>query len=108
MEPAAERLRPVLQQVPFSDPQFPVYVNTDARAVTAADDAREALLRQVASPVRWHELVEAMAERGIDTFVEVGPGRVLAGLVRAIRRDAKVLSAGDPTGVRAVVEELAA
>jgi [acyl-carrier-protein] S-malonyltransferase len=108
MEPAAEKLRPVLQRIPFSDPQFPIYVNADARPVTRAAEARDALLRQVASPVRWQELVDAMAARDIDTFVEVGPGRVLAGLVRGIRRDAQVLSAADPAGVRAVVEALAA
>jgi [acyl-carrier-protein] S-malonyltransferase len=64
------------------------------------------LLRQVVAPVRWHELIETMLDVGIDTFVEIGPGRVLAGLVRSIRRSARVLPAGEPEAIEAAVDEL--
>jgi [acyl-carrier-protein] S-malonyltransferase len=107
MRPAAERLRPVLAAVEFRAPRFPVYTNVDAAPVLRADAAREALLRQVDAPVRWHESIEAMIASGIRTFVEVGPGRVLAGLVRKIARDVRVLSAGDRDGVEATIAELA-
>jgi [acyl-carrier-protein] S-malonyltransferase len=106
MEPAAERLLEVLGAVAFSTPRIPVYTNVDAAPVSDGEAARRALVRQVASPVRWHELVERMVADGFDTFVEVGPGKVLAGLVKRIRKDARVLSAGDPEGVEGVVREL--
>ena len=105
MVAAAERLRPVLEDLCFEAPGIPVYTNVDAAPVSDGAQAREALVRQVASPVRWHELVERMVADGIDTFVEVGPGKVLAGLVRRIHKGAKILSAGDADGVEAVARE---
>ena len=93
MEPARERLRPVLEAMPFRDPEVPVYTNVDAEPVRSGGAAREALLRQVASPVRFEDSVRRMAADGFLRFSEVGPGRVLAGLVRRIRKDAEVLPA---------------
>jgi [acyl-carrier-protein] S-malonyltransferase len=106
MEPAAERLRPVLEAVGFADPRIPVFTNVDAAPVTSGDAAREALLRQVAHPVRWHDLAEAMVAAGFDTFVEVGPGRVLSGLMRRVSRDLRVFSVSDPAEVEQVSAEL--
>jgi [acyl-carrier-protein] S-malonyltransferase len=106
MRPAAERLAPVLEDLAMSSPAVPVYTNVDAAPVASAEEAREALLRQVAAPVRWHELIEAMVGAGIDTFVEVGPGKVLSGLVRRIHRPAKVIAVSDPEGVEKAVGEL--
>jgi len=108
MAPAADRLAPVLEAMRFSKPGCPVFTNADGRPVAEAVPAREALLRQVASPVLWQELVEAMLGEGIDTFVEVGPGKVLTGLMRRIRKDATVLSVSDPEGVARVARELGA
>jgi len=107
MVPAADRLRPVLEAVDFRDPAFPVFTNVDAAPVREGAAARDALVRQVVSPVRWHDSVEAMLEDGLETFVEVGPGKVLAGLVRGIRRSARVLPAGTPEQIEKVVAELA-
>ena len=106
MEPAARRLETVLRSVTFRDPQFPVFVNVDASPVTDGAAAREALVRQVASPVRWQQVMEAMIAGGIRTFVEVGVGRVLSGLARRIRRDVRVMAASDPAGVERVVAAL--
>ncbi len=106
MEPAARRLEPVLRRLTFHDPAVPVYTNVDARAVRDTEASREALLRQVASPVRWQDEVGAMLADGVDTFVEVGPGRVLSGLVRMISKSARVIAVSDPGGVDAAVEEL--
>jgi [acyl-carrier-protein] S-malonyltransferase len=83
-----------------------VFTNVDAAPVATGAAARDALLRQVCSPVRWEDLVLRMAGSGIDTFVEVGPGRVLAGLVRRIRKDLRVLPAGDPAEIEAVAREM--
>jgi [acyl-carrier-protein] S-malonyltransferase len=106
MEPARLRLSPVLGEIEFHDPAVPVFTNVDAAPVTTGGGARAALLRQVASPVRWEELVRAMLDAGFDTFVEVGPGNVLAGLVRRIRRDARVMPASEPAEIEAVAKEL--
>ena len=108
MQPAAEQLRPVLEQAEFRDPQVPIYCNVDASLLDSGEAAREALVRQVTAPVRWQELIERMLADGIETFVEVGPSKVLAGLVRAIRRGVRVLPAGDMKGVEAAAAELGA
>jgi [acyl-carrier-protein] S-malonyltransferase len=106
MSPAADELRPVLEEISFSDPVMPVFTNVDAAPVRDGGEAREALVRQVATPVRWHELVQAMVDSGIDTFLEVGPGRVLAGLMRRIRKDLKILAVGDPDSLEKAVDQL--
>jgi [acyl-carrier-protein] S-malonyltransferase len=99
MRPAAERLAPVLDEVVFLDPAFPVYTNVDAEPVTRGAAARDALIRQVDSPVRWLELIQRMAADGFDTFVELGPGNVLCGLARRIDRQLKTVSVSDPEGL---------
>jgi [acyl-carrier-protein] S-malonyltransferase len=106
MSPAAEELKPVLDAIDFSDPAVPVFTNVDAQPVRNGREAREALIRQVTAPVRWHELVLAMLDSGIDFCLEIGPGRVLAGLMRRIRKDAKIMSVGDPDGVERAVKKL--
>ena len=106
MEPAARRLSDVLASVTFCDPSIPVYTNVDAAAVRHAEQARDTLVRQVASVVRWDEEISRMCDDGIDTFVEFGPGRVLAGLVRRIRKGARVLSVPDLSGLNGALAEL--
>ena len=106
MEPAAKRLAAVLASVTFGDPRIPVYTNVDAAPVRSGISARDALVRQVASMVRWEEEVLRMLDDGIDTFVEFGPGRVLGGLVRRIHKDARVLSVPDAAGLAATLHAL--
>ena len=106
MKPAAERLAPVLSEIVFSDPNIPVYTNVDAAPVAKGSDARDALIRQVASPVRWQELIERMANDGFDTFVEIGPGKVLSGLARRIRPELKTVQVSDPAGIDRAVKML--
>jgi [acyl-carrier-protein] S-malonyltransferase len=101
MAPAATRLQPVLEDMVFRDPRFPVYANIDGAAVVEGERARTALVRQVTAPVLWQRVVEAMANDGVETFLEVGPGRVLSGLVKRIRRDLEIISVEDPEGVEA-------
>lgn len=108
MKPAADRLRERLDAMSFCDPAIPVYTNVDAAPVATAAASRDALVRQVASPVRWEEEVLRMAEDGIDTFVEFGPGRVLTGLVRRIVKGARVVSVSDLAGVASAIEALGA
>jgi [acyl-carrier-protein] S-malonyltransferase len=82
MAPAAERLRRVLENISVRSPQFPVITNVEAQACTDAARVKELLVRQVVSPVRWQESVETLARLGCTAAIEVGPGRVLTGLVK--------------------------
>ena len=90
MSPARERLRPLLEAAAFSEARIPVVTNVDAAPVTDGRALRDALVRQVDSPVRWVESVQRLARDGVDRGLEIGPGNVLAGLVRRIEKGIKV------------------
>ncbi|HTK28335.1 MAG TPA: ACP S-malonyltransferase [Vicinamibacterales bacterium] len=102
MKPAEARLAPDLQALAASDPRIPVVANVDALPKRTAADAIAALVAQVSAPVRWEAVVARLASEGVTTYVEVGPGAVLAGLVRKIHRDATVFSVGSPGDLAAV------
>ena len=107
MSPAREALEPLLAETSFSDPSVPVVCNVDAALVESGDAARDALGRQVDGAVRWVESVERMVDDlGIDTFVEVGPGKVLTGLIRRIRRDAQTVSLAGPDALPELIDRL--
>jgi len=108
MRPAQDRLLHDLQAVAFRDPAAPLVNNVDARVVRDAAACREGLVRQVSGAVRWHESVETLTREGVTTFVEVGPGAVLSGLVRKIARGARVLNVESPESLEAAVAALAA
>ena len=86
MKPAQERLAADLEHLKFSDPTMPVAVNVDARLVERGDIARDALIRQVTGAVRWVECMQLLIHSGATRFIEVGPGKVLCGLMRQIDR----------------------
>jgi [acyl-carrier-protein] S-malonyltransferase len=88
MKPAEDRLAPELRALAARRPAFPIVANVDALPKQEAEDAIEALIRQVSSPVRWEDVVHCLASAGVTTYVEVGPGTVLSGLVRKIHKDA--------------------
>jgi len=92
MAPAREQLAAALGNVTFRAPAFPVLANVDAEPKTDAAGLRDALVRQVDSPVQWRRSIERMAELGVSHALEIGPGRVLAGLVKRIDRSIRVLS----------------
>lgn len=109
MRPAEERLAVDLDAVAFRDLAIPLYNNVDARKITTAAEARDGLKRQVSRPVRWTDLVQRMiADEAIATFVEVGPGSVLSGLIRRIDRAPRRLSGGDAAGIEATRQALGA
>lgn len=101
MVPAGERLAAVLAQMGVRDLQVPVVANVDARPNREAGRVRDLLVRQVSSPVRWQECVKTLAEAEVDTFVEVGPGKVLSGLVKRIAPGAAVFNVEDPASLEA-------
>jgi len=95
MQPAQDRLAADLKDLAFQNPLCPVVCNVDATAISSGEAARDALVRQVTGAVRWHEVVRRLIGNGTDVFIEVGPGKVLWGLMRQIDRSKTCLTVGD-------------
>jgi [acyl-carrier-protein] S-malonyltransferase len=102
MQPAQDRLAPELRALAAKTPSVPVVANVDAAAKFDGPSAIDALVRQVSAPVRWEEVVRALASAGIRAYVEVGPGTVLSRLVRKIDREARVANLEAPSDLDAV------
>ncbi|MNI63914.1 Malonyl CoA-acyl carrier protein transacylase [compost metagenome] len=92
MKEAADRLAAELKNVTFNAPSVPVIVNVTAAPVTDPEEIRELLVKQVFSPVLWQDSIEWLIAAGVDTFVEIGSGSVLAGLIRKIDKNVKVIN----------------
>jgi [acyl-carrier-protein] S-malonyltransferase len=103
MQPAEARLEPELRDLDTRDPRVPIVANVDAAPKRESWAAIDALVRQVSSPVRWEDVVRRLASEGVTTYVEVGPGTVLSGLIRKIHKDAHVIHFGSPEDLGAVV-----
>ncbi|HUZ47180.1 MAG TPA: ACP S-malonyltransferase [Terriglobia bacterium] len=99
MQPAADLLAADLDQAAMRDPQVPVVRNADATIVFSASEVREGLKRQVVAPVRWTDSMRALRARGVELFVEAGPGKVLSGLLRQIDPAAQAFQAGNLASV---------
>lgn len=82
MSPASEKLAEILDDIHFSKPSFPIVTNFDAEITTDPEDIKQLLVEQVTSPVRWYESVVLLNKEGVDNFIEIGPGKVLSGLIR--------------------------
>lgn len=106
MQPAAQRLEADLRTTAFRDLRVPLVNNADAELTTSGDEARESLIRQVTLPVRWEESIRELIDQGVNTFVEVGPGRVLTGLLRQIDRSIHVFNVEDEKSLRSTLEKL--
>jgi [acyl-carrier-protein] S-malonyltransferase len=100
MMPAQERLAVDLEGVKFANLSVPLVTNVDAAVIRKGSEARESLVRQVSSAVRWLESVELLIKEGVDTFVEVGPGKVLSGLMRQISREVKCVNVEDAASLK--------
>ena len=103
---AGEKLGEVLSQVELHEPQIPYVANVTAQYVKSAAEVKELLTRQVSSSVRWQQSVEAMIADGVDTFIEIGPGKTLAGFMRKISRDVKTLNVEKLEDISKVAEAL--
>jgi [acyl-carrier-protein] S-malonyltransferase len=106
MAPAADAMAEALADIRPAAPAVPLIANVTAAKVTAPDDIVENLIRQVTATVRWRESIDAMIELGIDSFVEIGAGKVLAGLARRIAPDAAAVSAGTPAEIESLLKTL--
>ncbi|MCL6358947.1 ACP S-malonyltransferase [Pectobacterium polaris] len=105
MEPAAKKLAVALESVTFNSPVIPVVNNVDARIETTPEAIRDALVRQLHCPVRWTDCVEFMASQGIESLLEVGPGKVLTGLTKRIVDTLTAAAVNDPASLSAAIEK---
>jgi [acyl-carrier-protein] S-malonyltransferase len=108
MKPAEDRLAPELRALTVSDPAMPVVANVDAEPKRDAQAAIDALIRQVSSPVRWEDVVKRLVAEGVTTCIELGPGNVLAGLIKKIDRGVEVMSIEDEDGLTQALAKLEA
>jgi [acyl-carrier-protein] S-malonyltransferase len=106
MRPAQEKLAADLQRIDFEDLRFPVIENVSAEANTKGERARDALTMQVSAPVRWADSIESLIAEEVETFVEVGAGKILAGLVRQINRDVRCLNVENADSLKITLETL--
>jgi [acyl-carrier-protein] S-malonyltransferase len=104
MKPAQDRLAVDLQAFPFHDPEIPVVCNVDAALTKDADPSRDALVRQVTGSVKWDQSIRALIAQGVQTFVEVGPGKVLFGIMRQIDRSQKALNVSDAASLEKLLQ----
>ena len=108
MQPAQDRLAEDLRTLSFQNPSCPVVCNVDAAVVDSAGAAREALIRQVTGAVRWEPSVRLLINQGASLFIEVGPGKVLWGLMRQIDRSKTCAAVGDEASLQKTLAQLAA
>ena len=106
MDSAYEKLGAALLEVQMQLPRFPVISNVTGEEVKTLPEIRSALQDQVTGTVRWADCMERLADLGCDLFVELGPGGVLAGLLKRTRKDVEVVSVSDAESVRACAERL--
>jgi len=106
MVPAAERLQLILRTIRFRDLRVPLATNVDADLLTEGARVADALVRQVTKPVRWEEVVTRLVKEGAETFVEVGPGKVLSGLIRRIAPEARLLNVEDQASLETTLKAL--
>ncbi|HTZ84916.1 MAG TPA: ACP S-malonyltransferase, partial [Candidatus Acidoferrales bacterium] len=107
MKPAQDRLEVDLNKLAMQKPVYPVVCNVDAVAVTESAGARETLVRQVTGSVKWEQCMRLLIAQGVQTFIEVGPGKVLCGLMRQIDRSKTCLNVADEASLAKTIEALA-
>ncbi|UDG80807.1 Malonyl CoA-acyl carrier protein transacylase [Candidatus Hartigia pinicola] len=105
MKPAAEKLAIILKAITFNKPNFPVINNVDVQIEEAAENIRDALVRQLYNPVRWTEIIKLIASQGIEYIVEIGPGTVLTGLSRRIVKNLTAVSTNNPLALCAALKK---
>jgi [acyl-carrier-protein] S-malonyltransferase len=100
MQPAVDGMTQILAKITFNDPFVPIIANVTAQPLTSGNQIKEELLKQLCSGVQWQRSVEFMVQRGVGKFIEIGPGKVLAGLVKRISRESEMVNIGDLNAVK--------
>lgn len=103
MQLAADGLTEIIDKIPFAEPLTPIIANTTAQPITSSELVKEELLSQLCHSVQWQGTIEYMIDNGVSTFIEIGPGRVLSGLVKRISKNVKTINIGDAEAVRNLV-----
>lgn len=106
MKPAAKKLGKLLDVVEFADANVPVYANVNAKPVQEADAIKKLLVKQAAAPVQWEKSVKRMIKDGYDTFIEVGPGKVLSGFMKKINKDVRCFNVEDIASLESTLNEI--
>ncbi|MDH4099104.1 MAG: ACP S-malonyltransferase [Nitrospirota bacterium] len=107
MEPACHKLDTELRSVSISEPSIPLVNNAEARMLSSANEIIPSLILQLKAPLYWEDSINLMAKRGITTFVEIGPGKVLSGLIRKINKDVTVINVEDAASLKTAIDTLA-
>jgi [acyl-carrier-protein] S-malonyltransferase len=102
MQPTVEGMARAISYVDFNDPQIPIVANSTAKPLTSPDEVKEELLQQLCHCVQWQPSVEYMVNAGVTTFIEIGPGQVLSGLIRRINREVQILNISDLESIKAI------
>ncbi len=105
MQPAVDGMAEIIATLSFSEPAVPIVGNTTAQPLTTAESVKQELLEQLCNCVQWQRSVEYMAGDGVSTFIEIGPGKVLAGLIKRIDKNVKILNIGDAETVKNIKVE---
>jgi [acyl-carrier-protein] S-malonyltransferase len=95
MQPAADGIAAVIARVPFNKPSVPVIANVSAQPLLSVEDIKSELLAQLCHSIQWQRSVEYMIDSGVTTFIEIGAGKVLTGLIKRINKNVKLLNVGD-------------
>ena len=102
MQPAVDGMAEIIPTLTFKDPTVPVIANTTAEPLTTGEEVKAELLRQLGNSVQWQRSVEYMIDNGVSSFIEIGPGKVLTGLIRRINKDVETLNIGDAEAVKSL------
>ena len=102
MQPAADGLAEIITTLAFRQPAIPIIANTTTQPLTTAESIKEELLRQLCNGVQWQRSIEYMVNDGVSTFIEIGPGRVLSGLIKRIDKNVKTINIGDVNAIKSM------
>jgi [acyl-carrier-protein] S-malonyltransferase len=102
MQPAADGLSEIIATIDFQDPAVPIIANVTAQPLTTAEQVKAELLSQLCNGVQWQRSIEYMVDEGMSTFIEIGPGKVLSGLIKRINKNVKTINIGDAEAIRSL------
>jgi len=107
MQSAVDGMSEILAPISFREPLIPIIANTIAQPMTTAEQMKEELLRQLCNSIQWQRSIEYMVDDGVSTFIEIGPGRVLSGLIKRINKNVKTVNIGDANAIRNMADSRA-
>ena len=105
MQPAVVGMSEIMGSLTFQEPAIPVIGNTTAKPITTAESVKSELLNQLCNPVQWQRSIEYMVNKGVATFIEIGPGKVLTGLIKRINREVETINIGDLEAVKGLAKQ---